>query len=100
MIGKTVMSSKKQAPSYSLSGRMNIGSFTEDMQKAPGAFLILGVTVHAPRYINLNPLLRISLHPPQYISISSLVYQSLLAPGHLNDNSTIILAYSHVNDYS
>lgn len=36
MIGKTVQSSKKQYPSYSLSGRSKIGSFHEDLQKTPG----------------------------------------------------------------
>jgi len=53
MVGKTVMSSKKQAPSYSLSGRMNIGSFTEDMQKAPGPGTYN--IVDPSRYKNKNP---------------------------------------------
>jgi hypothetical protein len=33
---KTVQSGKRQAPSYSLSGRSKIGSFHEDLQKTPG----------------------------------------------------------------
>ncbi|KAL5010964.1 hypothetical protein ScPMuIL_013269 [Solemya velum] len=36
MIGKTSQSGKKQAPCYSLSGRQKIGSFHEDLAKAPG----------------------------------------------------------------
>jgi hypothetical protein len=33
MLGKTVQSSKKQAPCFSLTGRSKIGSFHEDLQK-------------------------------------------------------------------
>ena len=33
MLGKTVQSSKKQAPSYTVTGRSKIGSFHEDLQK-------------------------------------------------------------------
>ncbi|KAL3884126.1 hypothetical protein ACJMK2_030348 [Sinanodonta woodiana] len=36
MIGKTVQSSKWQAPCYSLIGRSKVGSFHEDMAKTPG----------------------------------------------------------------
>lgn len=36
MIGKTVQSSKNQAPCYSLTGRSNVGAFCEDLAKAPG----------------------------------------------------------------
>ena len=33
MLGKTVQSSKSQAPCYTLTGRSKIGSFHEDLQK-------------------------------------------------------------------
>ena len=33
MIGKTVQSSKQQAPCYSLTGRSNVGAFCEDLAK-------------------------------------------------------------------
>jgi hypothetical protein len=36
MIGKTVMSSKRQAPCYSLTGRSKTGGFHEDLQNTPG----------------------------------------------------------------
>lgn len=36
MLGRTVISGKRQAPCYSLSGRSRIGSFHEDLQKTPG----------------------------------------------------------------
>lgn len=36
MLGKTVQSSKSQAPCYTLTGRSKIGSFHEDLQKTPG----------------------------------------------------------------
>jgi hypothetical protein len=36
MLGTTVMSGKKQAPCYSMTGRSKTGSFHEDMQKTPG----------------------------------------------------------------
>lgn len=36
MLGKTVQSSKKQAPCFSLTGRSKIGSFHEDLQRTPG----------------------------------------------------------------
>ncbi|RNA25139.1 outer dense fiber 3-like [Brachionus plicatilis] len=36
MLGKTIQSSKSQAPSYTLTGRSKIGSFHEDLQKTPG----------------------------------------------------------------
>ena len=36
MLGKTVQSSKKQAPAYTLTGRSKVGSFHEDLQKTPG----------------------------------------------------------------
>nr|AGI41309.1 outer dense fiber protein 3 [Cerebratulus lacteus] len=36
MIGKTVISSKRQAPCFSLTGRSKTGSFHEDLQKTPG----------------------------------------------------------------
>lgn len=36
MIGKTVQSSKYQAPCYSLTGRSNVGAFCEDLAKTPG----------------------------------------------------------------
>jgi hypothetical protein len=36
MIGKTVQSSKRQAPCYTMTGRSKIGSFSEDLQKTPG----------------------------------------------------------------
>lgn len=35
-LGKTVQSSKRQAPCFSLRGRSNTGSFHEDLQKTPG----------------------------------------------------------------
>jgi hypothetical protein len=33
MLGKTIQSSKKQAPAYTVTGRSKIGSFHEDLQK-------------------------------------------------------------------
>jgi hypothetical protein len=36
MLGKTIQSSKRQAPSYTVTGRSKIGSFHEDLQKTPG----------------------------------------------------------------
>lgn len=36
MLGKTIQSGKRQAPSYTLTGRSKIGGFDEDMQKTPG----------------------------------------------------------------
>ncbi|XP_064629636.1 ciliary microtubule associated protein 1A-like [Lineus longissimus] len=36
MIGKTVSSSKRQAPCYSITGRSQTGSFHEDLRKTPG----------------------------------------------------------------
>jgi hypothetical protein len=33
MLGKTIQSSKRQAPSYTVTGRSKIGSFHEDLQK-------------------------------------------------------------------
>lgn len=36
MIGKTVVSDKRQAPAYTIYGRSKTGSFHEDLQKTPG----------------------------------------------------------------
>lgn len=36
MLGRTIRSSKKQAPNYTISGRSNVGSFCQDMAKTPG----------------------------------------------------------------
>lgn len=36
LIGRTVEGGRYQAPCYSLRGRSNIGSFSEDLQKTPG----------------------------------------------------------------
>ncbi|ESP01089.1 hypothetical protein LOTGIDRAFT_200481 [Lottia gigantea] len=36
MIGTTVLSGKRQAPCYTLSGRQTTGSFSEDMARTPG----------------------------------------------------------------
>ena len=36
MIGKTVQSSKRQAPVYTLRGRAKVGSFSEDLHKVIG----------------------------------------------------------------
>jgi len=36
MLGKTVQSSKNQAPQFSMTGRSKTGSFHEDLQKTPG----------------------------------------------------------------
>jgi hypothetical protein len=33
MLGKTIQSSKRQAPSYTVTGRSKVGSFHEDLQK-------------------------------------------------------------------
>lgn len=36
LIGKTVVSDKRQAPAYTIYGRSKVGSFHEDYQKTPG----------------------------------------------------------------
>lgn len=54
LLGKTVESGKKQAPVFSQRGRSKIGSFSEDLQKAPGPGTYL--TTDPSMYKNKAPL--------------------------------------------